>query len=85
MNDIAYHKRISQSRGKRIIQLWIGIVLLSISALFWMILMIVIVAEPEKAGDVILSGLVLSKIPLGLGIYYVRCGKRKHKRKILYG
>jgi membrane protein DedA with SNARE-associated domain len=59
--------------------------MLSISALFWMILMIAMVAEPEEAGDVILSGLVLSNIFLGLGIYYVWCAKSKYKRKALYG
>lgn len=46
--------------------------------------MIVMVAEPEEAGDVILSGLVLSNIFLGLGIYYVWCAKSKYKRKALY-
>lgn len=85
MNNIAYHKRTSQSRGKRIIRLWIGIVMLSISALFWMMLIITIVAEPEEPGDVILSGLVLSNIPLGVGIYYVRRGKRRYERRVFYG
>jgi hypothetical protein len=73
------------NRRKRAIRLWIGIVLLSISALFWLILVIVVVAAPEEGRTVILSGLVLSNIPLGVGIYYVRRGKRRYERRVFYG
>ena len=73
------------SRTKGIIRLWIGIVSLSVSALLWIMLFIAIVAEPEEVGQVIISGLVLSSIPLGVGIYYVRRGKRRYERKVFYG
>ena len=68
------------SRRKRIIRLWIGIVLLSISALFWLMLVIAIVAEPEGGREIILSGLVLSSILAGTGIYCLRHSKRRRKR-----
>lgn len=72
-------------RRKRIIRLWIGIVLLSVSALLWMMLIIAIASEAEEVGHVIISGLVLSSIPLGVGIYYVKCGRRRYERRVFYG
>lgn len=76
---------MSRPSRKRIIRLWTGIILLSISTLIWLILVIAIVAEPKDAGDVILSGLVLTSIPLGVGIYYVSRGKRRYERRVFYG
>ena len=73
------------SRTKRIIRLWIGVILLSISAFIWMMLIITIVAELEEVGHVILSGLVLTIIPVAAGIYYVRRGRRRYERSVLYG
>ncbi len=70
------------SGTNRIIRLWIGVILLSISALIWMMLIIAIVAEPEEVGHVILSGLVLTIIPVTAGIYFVRRSKRRHKRRV---
>ena len=81
---MAYYKINSPSLGKQIIWLWMGITLLSISALIWMMLIIAIVAELEEVGHVILSGLVLTIIPIATGIYFVRCGKRRHKRRLFY-
>ncbi len=79
---MAYYKIDSPSSGKRIIWLWAGIILLSISALIWMMLIIAIVAEPEGVGRVILSGLVLTIIPVTTGIYFVRGSKRRYKRRV---
>ena len=73
------------SRRKRIIRLWIGIVLLSVSALFWLMLIIAIASEAEEVDHVIISGLVLSSIPLGVGIYYVKRGRRRYERRVFYG
>jgi hypothetical protein len=50
-----------------------------------MMLIIAIVAELEEVGHVIISGLVLSSILLGVGIYYVRRGKRRYERRVFYG
>jgi hypothetical protein len=61
-----------------------GIILLSISALIWMTLIIAIVAELEGPGHVILSGSVLTIIPVTTGIYFVRRGKSRHKKRIFY-
>jgi uncharacterized membrane-anchored protein len=69
------------SRGKRIIRLWIGIILLSISAFIWMMLIVAIAAEPEEVGHVILSGLVLTIIPVVAGVYYVRYPIGRYKRR----
>jgi len=71
-------------KGRRYIWLWMGIILLSISALIWMILIIAIVAQPEDASHMILSGLVLTIIPTGMGIYSVRRGKGRHKKRVFY-
>jgi hypothetical protein len=50
-----------------------------------MMLVTAIIAEPKDAGDVILSGLVWSNIPLGVGIYYVKRGRRRYERRVFYG
>ena len=85
IKNTAVYRMSRPSRTKGIIRLWIGIVSLSVSALLWIMLFIAIVAEPEEVGQVIISGLVLSSIPLGVGIYYVRRGKRRYERKVFYG
>ncbi len=81
---MAYYRIDSPSSGKRIIWLWMGIILLSISVLIWMTLIIAIVAELEGVGPVISSGLVLTIIPVTTGIYFVRRGKSRHKKRIFY-
>ncbi len=81
---MTYYKMNSPSSGKRIIWLWMGIILLSISALVWMMLIIAIVAELEGMGHVILSGLVLTIIPVTTGIYFVRRGKSRQKKRVFY-
>jgi nitrate/nitrite transporter NarK len=70
------------SKRKRIIRLWIGIILFSISAFIWMMLIIAIVAEPEEVGHVISSGLVLTIIPVVAGIYCVRHPIGRYKRRV---
>ncbi len=49
-----------------------------------MMLVIAIVADLEGVGHVILSGLVLTIIPVVAGICFVRIGKRRHKKRIFY-
>ena len=82
---MTYYKINSSSLAKRIIWLWMGIILLSISAFIWMMLIIAIVAELEGGGHVILSGLVLTIIPVAAGIYSVGRGRRRYKRRVFYG
>jgi hypothetical protein len=81
---MAYYRIYSPTSEKRIIWLWMGIILLSISALIWMTLIIAIVAELEGVGHVILSGSVLTIIPVATGIYFVRRGKSRHKKRVFY-
>lgn len=80
---MVYYKIDRPRSGKRIIWLWMGIILLSISALIWMMLIIAIVAELEGPGPVILSGSALTIIPVGAGIYFVSLGKRRHKKRVV--
>jgi hypothetical protein len=74
----------ASNKRKRIIQLWIGISLLSITALFWLALISGIISHPEGRTSAILSGSVFSIIPIKAGIYYVKRAKRKYKRRLLY-
>ena len=72
------------TKERRSIWFWVGVILLAISALFWLMIIIVIGTEPENAGDIIIGGFILTIIPTGVGIYYVRRGKRRHKRRIFF-
>lgn len=74
----------ASNKRKRIIRLWIGVSLLSVTALFWLALISGIIAHPEGTGAVILSGLVLSIIPVKAGIYCVKRAKKRYKRRLLY-
>ena len=55
---------------------WVGVVLLSISALLWLIIIVGIATQPQEAGDAILGIIVITVIPIGIGIYCVRRGKK---------
>jgi O-antigen/teichoic acid export membrane protein len=72
-------------KERRYIWLWVGVVLLSISGLLWLLLTIAIVAQSEDANHTILSGLALTIIPTGMGIYSVRRGKGRRKKRVFYG
>lgn len=75
---------MNHPRRKRIIWLWMGVILFSISAFIWVMLIIAIVAELEEVGHVIFSGLALTIIPVVAGIYFVRRGKRRNKRRVFH-
>jgi hypothetical protein len=60
------------------------VILLSISALFWLIVVAAVVAEVQDAGSLILAGLFLSIGPIGVGIYCVWHGKRRYRWRIFY-
>lgn len=51
---------------------WVGVTLLVISALWWLILFLV----PRDIGDTILTGVVTTVVPIGIGIYCLRRGSR---------
>ena len=66
-----------QSTGwKRRVWFWVGVTLLSISALWWFIIVIIIAEEPEEAAGIIAFGLILSVIPIAIGVYCVRRGRK---------
>ena len=50
---------------------WIGTLLLSASALLWLFLIIAIAVDPEDIGATIGGGVLLTGIPIGIGIYGV--------------
>ncbi|UCF57845.1 MAG: hypothetical protein JSW15_05170, partial [Deltaproteobacteria bacterium] len=71
-------------RRKRNIWIWVGVTLLSISALFWLIVVATVVAGLQDVGFMILAGLFLSIVPTGVGIYCLWHGKRRYRRRIFY-
>ena len=73
------------SRGRRrSIWICVGIILLSISALFWLVVVAVVVAGVQDEDSMIFAGLLLSIVPIGVGIYCVWHGKRRYRRRIFY-
>lgn len=51
---------------------WVGVILLVISALWWLILIL----ASEGIGDTILAGVVTTVVPIAIGIYGIRRGSR---------
>lgn len=66
---------------KERIWFWIGITLLSASALWWLCVIISLAADPEGADVVILVHVLLTAIPVGIGIYGIRRGKRQQVKE----
>ena len=64
----------SAERGGRA-WFWVGIVLLCLSALLWLIIILVIASDGDGAG--IVAGLMFTAIPIGIGIYGIWRGKRQ--------
>jgi len=56
---------------KRRTWFWVGVTLLSISALWWLIIAVIMAEEPEDVAATIGVGLLLSAVPIGIGIYCV--------------
>ena len=63
----------SQKRGT---WFWVGVTLLNSSILFWIILLWGIVANSEDIGDTILTGVFFTAIPIGIGIYGIKRGRK---------
>ena len=64
------------SRRRRSTWFWVGVILLSISALFWLVVIAAAVAEVQDAGSTILAGLFLS-IVFPSGRAFIVCGTAK--------
>ena len=66
--------RQSNGRGKGA-WFWVGVVLLSFSTLFWLLLIPAIAEDPDLGGTIAL--IVLTAPPVCLGIYGIRHGMRR--------
>jgi len=55
---------------------WVGVTLLTSSILFWLILIWGVAANSEDIGDTVLAGVIFTAIPIGIGIYGIRRGRR---------
>ncbi len=61
---------------------WVGVVLLYASALWWLIAIATIVAEPEYIVEGIIGSLIVTVIPIGIGVYCIRRGKKGQAREV---
>ncbi|MBL7062167.1 MAG: hypothetical protein ISS54_05470 [Dehalococcoidia bacterium] len=55
---------------------WVGVTLLTISAISWLIIILVVLDRSQEAGSVILGGLAVTVIPVGIGIYGIIHGRK---------
>lgn len=54
---------------------WVGFALLLISAFIWVIFIAVIIAEGDTIWELILTGVIITVIPIGIGICGIRRGR----------
>ena len=66
---------------RRRIWFWAGVVLLTLSALFWLFLVIGMATDPQDLADMITGGAVLTIIPVGIAIYGVLWGGKSRTRE----
>lgn len=59
---------------------WAGVALLSLSALIWLFIIVAIISEPSDASAGITAGVLLTIIPIGIGIYCLRRHRRRGKK-----
>ena len=57
-----------------------GIAILAIVGVFWALLIIGIVIDPTDAGSVIIGAIVITGLPVALGIYLLRRGRSKSQQ-----
>ena len=74
---------MTYSRRRRSIWFWVGVILLSIGALF-LLIVAAAVGGGQDADSTFLAGLFPSIVPIGVGIYCVWLGKRRYRRRIFY-
>ena len=73
------YKAIEQTTAhKKSAWFWVGVALLSISALWWLIIILV----PGDIGDTILVGVVTTIVPIGIAVYCVRRGRKSPPAEI---
>lgn len=53
---------------------WTGVILLTISALLWLVIILLIVSKGDGAGALV--GVLFTAIPIGIGIYGIRRGRK---------
>lgn len=62
---------------KRSAWFWIGVTLLSLSALFWLWFILTVISDPESEdGVAFVVGLMFTAIPTGIGIYSLRRSRK---------
>ena len=54
---------------------WVGVVLLTLSAFLWVVVILLDIGSGDKGGAILL-GVIWTAIPIGIGIYCVRRGRR---------
>ena len=84
LNSYKKSSNETPGRGRRTIWLWVGVILLSIGALFLLIVAAAVVGGGRDADSTVLAGLFLSIVPIGVGIYCVWHGKRRYRQRIFY-
>jgi len=68
---------MKQSTGRgRSAWFWVGVALLAVSALWWLILVLATVDQSGDIGDAIIFGVITTAIPIGIGIYGIRRGRK---------
>ena len=55
---------------------WVGVALLFVSALIWLWFIIMIAGEPEDIGDMVLGVVIVTVVPIGIGVYTVLRGRK---------
>jgi HEAT repeat protein len=60
---------------------WTGVVLLSISALAWVIFIATAINEPDAAAAVFFGGVFVTSVPIGLGVWLVMRSKKARVAK----
>ena len=58
---------------------WIGTVLLTLGALFWMLLIWAVADDPEDTVDSIIGGMILTIIPMTIGIYAIHRDRKRRR------
>ncbi len=62
---------------KRSAWFWVGVTLLSLSALFWLWFILTVISDPESEdGVAFVVGLMFTAIPTGIGIYSLRRSRK---------
>ena len=74
-------QRTSDRRGR--LWFWFGVILLSISAFLWLVLILGIARNPVNWVSLVIGGAVITVIPLGLGFYCLKRGSRPVRRVVV--